>query len=238
MTSVPSLQPVPPPSYVRPGEVVLWRGRPTLRSVISLLAGLAFTLFLVLPIEFSGLISGGPLEAVGGLFFLVVFLLSAIAAVAIARLRRTEYVITRSGVYTRTGLLGTTVVQTTFDKITDLEVNQDVLGRIFGYGTLQVNTAGSNVAPIQMHGLVDAIAVKTMVEHAKDEALARRPPAAPPSPLAYFTPRDRIATFRCRECGKPFERPRADVGKHVLCPNCHERTRVQEGRRASTRPAH
>lgn len=224
------------PSYVRSGETLVWFGKPTLRSLASLFVGLSFTLLFVLPAAFASTATRAgtivPLIMAG----VILVLLALTFVFAVLRLRRTEYVITRTGIYTRTGIIGTSVVQTTFDKITDIEIRQDVLGRIFGYGTLQVNTAGSSLAPIQMHGLVDPIQAKSIVERTKDEFLERE--TSPPQgsrTLAYFTPRDEIRTFPCPQCGRSFPRPRTDAGKRALCPHCDQYVRLEVTSRAPRR---
>lgn len=217
--AAPARPPLPP--YVRSGETLVWFGKPTLLSAIGILVGLAFGVgFAFLAVTGVLLASDvPPLLPSLSLLLLVAFLvLGGVAQVL--RLRRTEYVITRTGVYTRTGIIGTTVVQTTYDKITDLGIEQDVLGRVLRYGTLRVNTAGSNQAPIVMHGLAQPYEVKSTVERTKDESLARPPPRAPAGAAPYFTPRDRIAPFRCPNCRRPFPRPRADAGKRAACPHC------------------
>lgn len=222
------------PSYLRPGERVLWFGKPTLRSVISLMAGLAATILFFLLTGSASLLTG---QAPAVLALLPLFLLGlgTVAVLAVVRLRRTEYVITQGAVYTRTGIIGTRVAQTTYDKITDIQVNQDVWGRLFGYGALQVNTAGSAEAPIQMAGLLEPFVIKGILERAKEEALAGRGRTRGGRDLPYFTPRDQIANFRCPSCGRSFPRPATDAGRRVRCPHCAKTVRLPEVTRAAPR---
>ena len=116
MTEVPDFRVAPAPPYVRKGDTVVWVGKPTLRSVVSVLFGIAFSMFFFLVLAVGGFAAEGGLvfSSVVGLFFL---LFGVIAIAQVAAIRRTEYVITKTGIYARTGIIGTKIAQTTFDKM-------------------------------------------------------------------------------------------------------------------------
>lgn len=158
----------PRPDYLQQGDVPVWRAKPrpiaavgALRSILGLIPFLLFSSFMqgpqrvFIPIAATGLV----------LMFI---------AVRFAQLRRTEYVATERRVYARAGLVGTTVNQLTYDKITDITFHQDLLGRIFGYGSVTLQTAGSNQAPITMIGLAAPLAAKETVERWRDAAVGAR----------------------------------------------------------------
>lgn len=155
----------PLPPYLQTGDVPVWHAKPrpiaavgALRSLFGLIPFLVFSSFMEgpnrvwIPIAATGLV----------LMFI---------AVRFAQLRRTEYVATQRRVYARAGLVGTTVNQLTYDKITDITFHQDLLGRIFGYGSVTLQTAGSNQAPITMVGLPAPLVAKETVERWRDAAV-------------------------------------------------------------------
>lgn len=155
----------PRPGYLQSGDTPVWFARPrpiaavgALRSVIGIVAILLFSNFLR-----GGMRVWVPLAAIGLILMFV--------AIRLAQLRRTEYVATERRVYARAGLIGTTVNQLTYDKITDITLTQDVLGRLFGYGSVVVQTAGSQQAPITMVGLGDPLAAKETIERWRDLSL-------------------------------------------------------------------
>lgn len=57
---------------------------------------------------------------------------------------RMEYVISTQSVYKRTGVLSRTVTEIGLDKIQDTSYGQSLTGRKFGFGTVEISTAGSS----------------------------------------------------------------------------------------------
>ena len=172
-TSLPDLPPAPAappwtgprPAYLQAGDTPVWYAQPRLVAAVGALRSL---LGIVVVLLFSPMLEGPrrvwiPVAALGiaGMFI----------AVRFAQLRRTEYVATERRVYARAGLVGTTVNQLTYDKITDITLTQDVLGRILGYGSVVVQTAGGQQAPITMVGLADPLAAKETIERWRDASL-------------------------------------------------------------------
>jgi len=153
------------PDYLQGGDEPVWSARPrpiaalgALRSLLGLIPFIFFTSFM-----------DGPNRvwitlAATGLVLMFI-------AVRFMQLRRTEYMATERRVYARQGLIGTTVNQLTYDKITDITFHQDILGKIFGYGSVTLQTAGSNQAPITMIGLAAPLAAKETVERWRDAAV-------------------------------------------------------------------
>lgn len=233
MTDPPTFTPAPAaaPPYVREGERVLWMGKPTLGVLVRQILGLFVAFFF-----FGVFALGAAPERVRAGLLILPLILVFIIVLSVLRLRRTEYVLTDLGVYTRTGIIGHTVVQTTFDKITDISLKQDVVGRILGYAALHVNTAGSNTAPVQMDGLRDALLIKGHVESARERFLGGgRPEPGPPRRLPRFVPDRLLMTLTCPTTKKPFRRPKADEGSIVPCPHCQGRHKAEVKRPARAR---
>ncbi len=58
------------------------------------------------------------------------------------RIRNTVYVITDGAVYRKTGVLSRDVKRIDHEKVQDISYSQSALGSTFGYGTVQLTTAG------------------------------------------------------------------------------------------------
>lgn len=80
------------------------------------------------------------------------------------RMRTSRYVITGERVYRSHGRLRFQLLQTTYDKVTDLHVRQGPLGRLWDYGEVTVMTAGTGLT---LQGVPDPFGVKKRVEQAR-----------------------------------------------------------------------
>ncbi|WP_435065466.1 PH domain-containing protein [Halobaculum sp. EA56] len=99
-----------------PEEEVVWTGKPHSMSLVP------------------ALVVGVPLSLV----------LVGIAIIASAYLQRenTEYVITTEALYKKRGVLSRDVKRVGFEKVQDTSYTQDFFGTQFGYGTVDISTAG------------------------------------------------------------------------------------------------
>ena len=148
----------PRPDYVKAGDRPAWAARPVPASAVaSLQTFVGVFALLVVTRAMQGpygalLVSGAVALAVGSVLF------------RLLQLRRTEYVATDRRVYARSGLFGTTVRQLTYDKITDIAYKQDVLGRILGYGTVSLTTAGGAGGAIHLSAIAKPLQAKETIE--------------------------------------------------------------------------
>lgn len=232
--------PLPAPDFVRKGEEVVWLGRPTLALLVSNIFGLLVTFVFV---SFFAAGFAGNLADLGAglLAFGIILLFIVIVVLQAMRIKRTKYVVTRQSIYTRTGVVGQTVIQTTFDKITDISLKQDVLGRILGFSSLHINTAGSGTPPVRMEGLRDALQTKSLIEAAREHFLERpERDAATPRPqerVPKFIPDKLLIRLVCPTTKRLFKRPRTEVGKLAPCPHCSKNHVVKEASRGVDRPS-
>lgn len=231
---------IPAPDYVRAGEEVVWLGRPTLALLVSQGLGLT-TSFVFLGLFFTSFAARAGNTGMGMVGVAVVILFIVLLILQAMRIQRTQYVVTRQSIYTRIGIVGQTVVQTTFDKITDISLKQDVLGRVLGFSSLHVNTAGSGTPPVRMDGLRNALQMKGLIEAAREQFL-RRPereqaPARPARPVPRFIPDRLLLRLTCTTTRKPFKRPRTELGKMAPCPHCGKTHLVKEAVRGESRTA-
>jgi uncharacterized membrane protein YdbT with pleckstrin-like domain len=84
----------------------------------------------------------------------ILFALLALGAGLRASVRRrtTELAVTDHRVIYKTGLLARHTIEMNRDKVESVDVDQTLLGRIFGYGTIIVRGTGGSLEPIRMIG--------------------------------------------------------------------------------------
>ncbi len=147
--------------------VTLWNGRPAPASFVGRLIGISAT-----ALPGIVLVAVGAVAAQGMLFFGLALLAFALlnGAAAFIQYRFTAYMITGRGVVVTSGWLTRRRVETTFEKVTDVTTTQGLLGRLLDYGTITINTAGSNEAPISFHGLGEPERVKALIDEARSRA--------------------------------------------------------------------
>jgi uncharacterized membrane protein YdbT with pleckstrin-like domain len=138
-------------SYVQrvlqPGEAVVHQAR--LHPLIFLPAALWLVIALALLVasgQFAGDI-GFAFEAAAALFAVVAF-----ASWARAAIRRvtTELAVTDRRVIYKSGLFARHTLEMNRSKVESVDVDQSILGRIFGFGTIIVRGTGGSLEPIRM----------------------------------------------------------------------------------------
>lgn len=101
------------------GENIDWTGQPRIKSIIpAVVAGIP-----LIPVLGLGLL------IIGGAYFNV---------------KNTYYVVTNKGVYVKRGVVTKNVQKVGFNKIQNISFSQGVLGNYFGYGNVEISTAGSS----------------------------------------------------------------------------------------------
>lgn len=83
------------------------------------------------------------------------------------QLRYTRYHVQTTGVVITSGWLTRRRAETTYNKVTDVTISQGLFGRMFGYGTIAINTAGSNAAPVVFQGLAEPERIKGLIDAAR-----------------------------------------------------------------------
>ncbi|MEY2654479.1 MAG: hypothetical protein RLZZ524_1507 [Pseudomonadota bacterium] len=84
------------------------------------------------------------------------------------RYRTTELAVTTRRVIVKTGLIRRSTVEININKVESIQVDQDILGRMFNHGTLIMAGAGSPQAPIS--GISDPMAFRRAFIEAQDQA--------------------------------------------------------------------
>lgn len=93
---------------------------------------------------------------------LILFPLAVIAAL-VGRLRRAATVIavTNHRLFCKNGLIARHTVEMNLEKVESVDVDQTVLGRIFGFGTVTIRGVGTTIDPIR--GIADPIGLRQAV---------------------------------------------------------------------------
>jgi uncharacterized membrane protein YdbT with pleckstrin-like domain len=136
-------------SYVQevlqPGETVRFRSNVHwfvyLRAIVALIIGLALGIWFYL---------GGQSSLVL-LFGAVIFVISGVVLAVPAWLKRlgTEIAVTDRRVISKTGLFQRHTTEINLEKVESVDVDQSILGRIFGYGSVTIRGTGEAVEPLR-----------------------------------------------------------------------------------------
>lgn len=123
-------------------EEVVWESRPH-----PITMGMRLPLALVLVLVGFGLAGWGVTDGGVGVPALVGIGLALIGvALALAQYvvwTNTRYVITSQELYKKHGIVSRDVTQFRIDRVQNTSLQQDVIGRVLGYGDLTIYTAGS-----------------------------------------------------------------------------------------------
>jgi uncharacterized membrane protein YdbT with pleckstrin-like domain len=139
-------------------ERVIWTGRPSWRGRLSIFApGLALAV----------LVLGLVLDLGLGLSLLLAL---AIAAVTVAwgllETIRWKYTITDRRVFVRHGLITVNEQTARLERVQDLLLRQSVFDRLFGVGTLEIDTAGSEGGALEFKALRAPSEVREVLDSA------------------------------------------------------------------------
>ena len=76
----------------------------------------------------------------------------------------TVYVVTTQALYAKSGILSRDVQRIDFGKVQNISYSQDVFGKQFGYGDVDVSTAGSSGVEMQFASIPDPKAVADRIK--------------------------------------------------------------------------
>ena len=150
-------------TIVVPGENVIHVGHISLLTVLpSLLVG---TFLIVVAIGLLLMPVGSPnvdhvLVAIAAALGVVVI------GVALVRRSSTELAVTNRRVIAKFGLIARSTVEMNLAKIESVRVEQTVMGRLFGFGSIIVTGTGSTMDPIRF--IADPIAFRQAIQTATD----------------------------------------------------------------------
>ena len=132
---------------VTEGESVVWQGHP---SYHLLTGSVLFVAVVVATGSFVAVAVSPPLN-IGGVALVVLGVVWLVAA--LIGHRATAYVITSREVYKKTGLLSRTVTTLRLDRVQNTSFDQSLLQRLFSYGDVRVDTAGTDTTELVLRGV-------------------------------------------------------------------------------------
>ncbi len=93
----------------------------------------------------------------------VVFVVAVVVALrALAIYKTTEFAVTNKRVIAKTGFLRTRSLETLLTKVEAISVDQPMMGRILGYGTIVVSGSGGTKEPF--HRIADPLTFRRKVQ--------------------------------------------------------------------------
>lgn len=105
-----------------------------------------------------------------GIVLLPLFGLGALIIVGtVLNIKNTDYVVTNKALYVKTGILSTTIESVGLDKIQNTEYRQPMLGKQFGYATIEISTAGSGGTDLSFSAIEDARSVRETINRLSNE---------------------------------------------------------------------
>jgi uncharacterized membrane protein YdbT with pleckstrin-like domain len=118
-------------------EKVQWSGSPRIQSIIPA---------VVIGIPFS----------VVGIGILII-------AGAYLNVKNTEFVVTNHAVYRKSGILSRSVKKIDLGKIQNISYSQDALGNYFGYGNVEISTAGGSGVEMSFRSIEEPQKVQELI---------------------------------------------------------------------------
>jgi len=86
-----------------------------------------------------------------------------IVAASYLQYTNTNYVVTNRGLYSKRGVLSRDVQQIGFDKVQNSSYSQSALGSYFGYGSVDISTAGGSGIELQFRSIPAPAAVQELI---------------------------------------------------------------------------
>jgi uncharacterized membrane protein YdbT with pleckstrin-like domain len=150
-------------TIVGSGEHIVHVGRVSLLSILSSLLGGTFLIVVAIGLLLMPVGSPDVTHALAGIAAALGVL---VIVVALVRRSSTELAVTNRRVIAKFGLIARSTVEMNLAKIESVRVEQTVMGRLFGFGSIIVTGTGSTMDPIRF--IADAIAFRQAIQAATD----------------------------------------------------------------------
>jgi uncharacterized membrane protein YdbT with pleckstrin-like domain len=148
---------------LHPDEDVVYEGHPTWRALfVFYLGGLLAAAVVGVIVALAASVALG----------VVVGLAAALLVLLIGFLRRigTTYMVSNQRLYIRHGILAKRVQQTRIDRVQNVSTDQSILQRVFRFGTVDFDTAGTDDSDFRFVGIGSPDKVVAAVDRAQREA--------------------------------------------------------------------
>ncbi|WP_049890337.1 PH domain-containing protein [Natronorubrum sulfidifaciens] len=156
-------------------ESVLWAGSPDRRTIMPTV------LLLALPVAALAVV---PFNAVAGLALAAVLGAVTVPIVgwAVLWIRSTDYVVTSAGLYEKQGVFSRDVKRIDFEKVQNTSYSQSALGTRFGYGHVEVSSAGGAGVEMRFRSVPEPRSVQQLISsHVSRGTDTARPATADPT---------------------------------------------------------
>lgn len=148
------------------GETVAWRGSPRLTTVLPAV-GVGGAVAVV------ALWIAATVDGTGPLLLAALPIAVAVPLYSYLRVTNTAFVVTDRAVYVKTGVVGRRVTRSPLSKVQNSSFAQDVLGSVFGYGTVRFEIAGGG--DVAFWRIDDPKAVRSLVDRTRGGELPGSP---------------------------------------------------------------
>ncbi|MBC7251981.1 MAG: PH domain-containing protein [Anaerolineae bacterium] len=98
-----------------------------------------------------------------------------------------QYIITNRRVMSVQGVINKHVSDSALEKVNDVVLEQSALGRILGYGNVEIIT-GSDIGANLFHRIAQPVRFKTMMLNQKSELVRSQPQQPTPTPTPQTAP--------------------------------------------------
>jgi len=151
---------------LRDGERALYQGRPSWRALMSFYVGgivLAAAVVVVL---------GVLADNMGTAIAIAVVIIALTLLIGFLRRVGTKYLLTTQRLRISRGILRKNVQETRLDRVQNVNYSQGVLDRMFGVGTVEFDTAGTDDSEFRFEWVNNPEGVVRAVDQAVEEARA------------------------------------------------------------------
>lgn len=141
-------------------ERVIWSGRPSWRGRMSIFAP---GVLLALVVLVGGLVLDVSVTVV---LLLALVIVLATLAWGLWETIRWKYTVTERRVFVRHGLISVQEQTARLERVQDLTLRQSLFDRLFGVGTVQIDTAGSEGGALEFKALLSPAEVRELLDSA------------------------------------------------------------------------
>ena len=150
-------------TIVGSGEHIVHVGHVSLWTILSSLLGGMFLIVVAIGLLLVPAGSPGVMQALAGIAAALGVL---VIVVALVRRSSTELAVTNRRVIAKFGLIARRTVEMNLAKVESVRVEQTVMGRLFGFGSIIVTGTGATMDPIRF--IADPIAFRQAIQKATD----------------------------------------------------------------------
>ena len=161
---------------LRADERALYEGRPSWRALMTFyLAGIGLAIVVVVVLGFLA-------DEMGLAIGIAAVIVALTLLIGFVRRVGTKYLLTNQRLRITRGIVRKNVQETRLDRVQNVNYNQGVLDRMFGVGTVDFDTAGTDDSEFRFEWINNPEHVVRSVDEATHSASQQQqPPAEPPA---------------------------------------------------------